>query len=157
MTHTAGTRSFWGWGDEGRGLDEGARANLKAMLGMRLGGASFAELRPPSIEDARMPPPRIAPPASLEAIVSQAPRDRASHTYGKAFRDVVRGLAGDFSPAPDAVAFPRSEAEVAAILDWCGAHRIQAIPFGGGSSTVAGVEARRPAGQAAVSIDMGRM
>jgi alkyldihydroxyacetonephosphate synthase len=157
MTHGAGTRSFWGWGDEGRGLDAGARDNLKTMLGMRLGAATFAEIAPPRIEDVRMPAPRLAPPPSLEAIVSRDARDRASHTYGKAFRDVVRGLAGDFSPAPDAVAFPRSEAEVAAILDWCGAHHIQAIPYGGGSSTVGGVEARRPPEQGAVSIDMGPM
>jgi alkyldihydroxyacetonephosphate synthase len=66
----------------------------------------------------------------------------------------VRALRGDFAPAPDFVATPRNETEVAAVLDWCGANDVAAIPYGGGSSVVGGVEARvqdRYAG--AVSLD----
>jgi alkyldihydroxyacetonephosphate synthase len=40
------------------------------------------------------------------------------------------------------VAYPRDEAEVAAVLDWCAGARIACIPYGGGSSVVGGVEAR---------------
>ena len=40
------------------------------------------------------------------------------HTYGKAFRDVVRALTGDFSPAPDAVAYPKNEQDIERILAW---------------------------------------
>jgi alkyldihydroxyacetonephosphate synthase len=150
-------RSFWGWGDEGGGLDADQRDALKAVMAARLGLGSFADLAPPRIEDVRLPAPRIAPPASLAAIVSQVPRDRAAHTYGKSYRDVMRGLAGDFSAAPAAVAFPSSEDEVAAVLDWCGGAGLAAIPFGGGTSTVGGVEARDLGGRGAVSIDLGRM
>jgi alkyldihydroxyacetonephosphate synthase len=150
-------RSFWGWGDEGKGLDASEREAVRVLIGMRLGVPSQPEIAPPSLDSIRLPAPRVSPPASLAAILSQSPRDRAGHTYGKAYRDVVRGLAGDFAPAPDAVAFPRTEAEVAAVLAWCDEHGLWAVPYGGGSSTVGGVEARRPEGQGAVSIDLSRL
>src|SRR4051812_47932898 len=117
-----GRRSFWGWGDEGKGVDAALRDNLKGLLGMRLGASAFAEILPPRLDDLRLPSPRWSPPSSLADLVSQDTRERAAHTYGKSFRDIVRGLAGDFSPAPDAVAFPKSEADVARILDYCGEH-----------------------------------
>ncbi len=151
---TPPTRCFWGWGDEGRGLDAAERDGVKMLLGMRLGVSELTELAPPALDAIQLPPPRVAPPPSLASIVSQAPRDRAGHTYGKAYRDIVRGLAGDFSPAPDAVAYPRTEAEVTAVLDWCDARDLSAVPYGGGSSAVGGVEARRDAGRGAVSIDL---
>jgi alkyldihydroxyacetonephosphate synthase len=148
-------RSFWGWGAEGQGLDADEREGIKALIGMRLGVSGLAEIAPPSLDAIRLPPPRPAPPPpSLASIVSQAPRDRASHTYGKAFRDIVRGLAGDFSPAPDAVAYPKSEADVAAVLAFCDERDLMAIPYGGGSSAVGGVEARRDEGRGAISIDL---
>ncbi|MER3452733.1 MAG: FAD-binding oxidoreductase, partial [Acidimicrobiia bacterium] len=106
----------------------------------------------PRIEDVTLPPPRIDPPAPLAAICSTDPYERASHTYGKSFRDVVRGFAGDFSAAPSFVAFPSDETEVAAVLDWCSSVRVPAVPYGGGSSVVGGVEC-----PGAVSIDLTRM
>jgi alkyldihydroxyacetonephosphate synthase len=97
-------------------------------------------------------------PSPVASIVSTARRDRASHTYGKAYRDVMRGLAGDFASAPDAVAFPKSEADLVAVLAWCDERGHAAIPFGGGSSTVGGVEPRRGAAigdeRIAISIDL---
>jgi alkyldihydroxyacetonephosphate synthase len=71
---------------------------------------------------------------------------------------VVRALRRRFEPAPDWVAFPRDESEVAAVLDWCTSTRLACIPYGGGSSVVGGVEARVGDGYAgAVSLDLGRL
>ena len=148
------TRSFWGWGNDEARIDADELAAVKALVEMALGVPCPAALAPPALDAVRLPPVRVAPPAALKAIVSQAPRDRAAHTYGKAYRDIVRGLAGDFAAAPDAVAYPRSEAEVTAVLAWCDARDLAAIPYGGGSSTVGGVEARRDEGRGAVSIDL---
>jgi hypothetical protein len=39
-----------------------------------------------------------------------------AHTYGKSFPDCVRGLIGDYGNAPEVVAYPRTEKEVAAVL-----------------------------------------
>jgi alkyldihydroxyacetonephosphate synthase len=148
------TRSFWGWGHEEEALGPSEREAVEALIGARLGVSGLAAMAPPSLDAIRLPPARVSPPPSLAAIVSQARRDRTSHTYGKAYRDVVRGLAGDFSAAPDLVAFPRSEAEVAAVLAFCDERGLWAIPYGGGSSAVGGVEARRDEGRGAVSIDL---
>jgi alkyldihydroxyacetonephosphate synthase len=127
------------------------------MVEARLGVSLLAALTPPRLEDVRLPPPRAAPPAALAAFVSQAPYDRAGHTYGKAFRDVARALGGDFGAAPAAVAYPRDEAEIEAVLTWCDQAGLAAIPYGGGTSTVGGVEARGLEGRGAVSIDLARL
>jgi alkyldihydroxyacetonephosphate synthase len=55
---------------------------------------------------------------------------------------VVRALRGEYPLPPDAVAYPDSEQQVSALLDWCSEQRLAAIPFGGGSSVVGGVEPR---------------
>ena len=62
------------------------------------------------------------------------------HAYGKSYRDLVRSLRGEFPHPPDIVAFPRSEADVLALLEWCFESGAAAIPYGGGTSVVGGVE-----------------
>lgn len=153
MAMTARRRSFWGWGWEDEALSGEQLAALARAVSARLG----VEVRPrpaPRIEEvaATLPAPRVRPPAALAAICSTDPYDRASHTYGKSFRDVVRGFEGDFSAAPSFVAFPRDEADVVALLDWCSSEGVPAVPYGGGSSVVGGVECA-----GAVSIDLGRL
>src|SRR5262245_48140531 len=134
-------RKFWGWGNEGSGPNEEQSVGIAKTLGERFGVA--VELAPePRLADVALPAPRVAPPPGLADRCATDPHARASHTYGKSFRDIVRGARGDFAPAPDFVAHPRDEADVAALLDWCGEHRVAAIPYGGGSSVVGGVEAR---------------
>ncbi len=152
---TTPRRSFWGWGNEDGGLDEAEREALKLMMGARLGVADLAELAAPRLEDLRLPEPRFTAPSSLAAILAQDRYERAAHTYGKAFRDVVRGLEGDFTAAPDAVALPKDEEDLRRVLAFCEERSLAAIPYGGGSSVVGGVEARvdgRFGG--AVSIDL---
>ncbi|MEY2476373.1 MAG: alkyldihydroxyacetonephosphate synthase [Actinomycetota bacterium] len=148
---TTRTRSFWGWGYEGEGptteQTKGIAAGLSARFGRELTVAD-----PPRLEDVTLPPSRLVPPDALVAICSTDAFDRAGHTYGKAYRDVVRGFQGDFSAAPDVVAFPTSEDEVAALLDWCGSIDVPATPYGGGSSVVGGVECA-----GAVCIDLSRL
>jgi alkyldihydroxyacetonephosphate synthase len=151
-------RRFWGWGWEDAGpTDDHARA-IGDLLATRFACGVPTLAPPPALDAIDLPPPRLSPPASLAGLCSQAPYDRAGHTYGKSFRDVVRGLAGDFRRAPDVVAAPTTEAEITALLDWCAGARAVAIPYGGGSSVVGGVEA--PAGgdhAGVVSIDLGRL
>jgi alkyldihydroxyacetonephosphate synthase len=150
-------RKFWGWGNEGDGPNEEQSRGIARTLAERFGVA--VELAPePRIEDIDLPAPRVTPPRGLAASCSSDPHARASHTYGKSYRDIVRGARGDFASAPDFAAFPRDEAEVAALLDWCGERGVAAIPYGGGSSVVGGVEANVGPGYAgAVSIDLRRL
>lgn len=151
-------RSFWGWGYEDEAIEAGHAEAIADLLAARF-GVDRPTVRPaPKITDIRLPASRIAAPSSLCEIVSTDPHERASHAYGKAFRDIVRGFHGDFSAAPDVVAFPRSEADVVAVLDWCAEVRAAAIPYGGGSSVCGGVEARVSGSyRGAVSIDLSRL
>ena len=148
------TRSFWGWGDEEAALGAEELEALGAFAAARLGVTGLTLAPAPRIEDLRLPASRFTPSGSLAALFSVDPRDRALHTHGRAFRDIVRGLEGDFRSAPAAVAHPKTEDDVRRVLDLCEAEDLAVIPFGGGSSTVGGVEARgldRPA----VSLDLG--
>jgi alkyldihydroxyacetonephosphate synthase len=86
------------------------------------------------------------------------PHERARHSYGRSYRDLVRAFRREFDHAPDWVAFPEDESGVAAVLDWCGSNDVAVIPFGGGSSVVGGVEsAIGSAHSGVVSLDMTRM
>ncbi len=151
-------RKFWGWGyeDEAPGIEH--QKAIGAMLAARFGFEVGEPATAPRIGEIALRAPRVAAPSALAAIVSDRPLDRASHTYGKAYRDVVRAFRRDFSPAPDLVACPRNEEDIVRLLDWCSSARIAAIPYGGGSSVVGGVEARGLDEYAgSVSIDLGAL
>jgi alkyldihydroxyacetonephosphate synthase len=132
-------------------LSAGECADLARRVGslLPLDGTLTPVLTVPAL-----PAPRITPPAGLAPLFSTDEYDRASHTYGKAYRDVVRALRGDLANAPDLVAYPASVADVGAVLEW--AVECFIVPYGGGSSVVGGVECRdrsRPV----VSLDLTRL
>lgn len=148
-------RKFWGWGYEDESLSLDHQRAIGALLAARFGIEPPEPLAEPRIEEITLRAPRVRAPSALQDMVSSAPLERASHTYGKAFRDIVRGFRRDFSAAPDLVAFPGSEQDVVALLDWCSGARVAAIPYGGGSTVVGGVEARGLGDYAGVvSIDL---
>ena len=65
-------------------------------------------------------------------------------------------MLGDYDSAPDVVAYPGNEAEIAAVMDWAGSVGASLTPFGGGSSVCGGVE-QRSGGEryrAAVTLDL---
>ena len=150
--------SFFGWGHEGAGPDDAARARLAKSLGERFGRPDLAPAPLPRIEEIALPAPRVRPPAALSGISSEEPWERARHTYGRSYRDAVRAQRRDFAHPPDWVAFPTSEVEVADVLDHCARDGVAAIPFGGGSSVVGGVETRVDGDyRGVVTVDLGRM
>ena len=151
-------RKFWGWGYEDEGPTPEQQERIAELLAARLGVAVPRAQRAPRLEEIQLRAPRITPPPSLAALCSTTSYDRAGHTYGKSFRDIVRGFRRDFANPPDVVAFPPDEGAVAALLDWCANVGAAAIPYGGGSSVVGGVEAPHAgAYRGVVSIDLGRL
>ncbi len=146
----------FGWGREGEGISEAEERAALDRYSRLFDVDSFSEKAPPALPEIPLRPSRIAPPAALIAICSTDAYDRAAHTYGKSFRDYARGLDGDYGPAPDIVAYPRREAEVAAILDWAGSAGAAVIPFGAGSSVVGGIEPQidTTSLKGAVSLDL---
>jgi alkyldihydroxyacetonephosphate synthase len=148
-------RRFWGWGLAGEGLSEQELAGVQQLL-QRLGGAGPA-LPEPRLSEYPLRPSRGTVPPALAVIVSSRPYDRLTHCYGKSYADVARMWMRHVPDAPDWVAFPRDEAEIAALLDWAGRDGIAVIPFGGGTSVVGGVEAAVGPGYAAtLSLDLER-
>src|SRR5439155_10458313 len=133
-------------------------SNLATAVAARLNVADLEVREPPSLGDLDLRAPRITPPAALAPICSTDQYDRAGHTYGKSFRDVVRAFHGHLPGPPDVVAFPRHEDDVVDLLDWCGDNDVAAIPYGGGSSVVGGVEgAVGDDYDGVISIDLGTM
>ena len=107
------------------------------------------------LEAIELPPPRVEPPPSLSHLFRSDPYERVSHALGRGYRDVVRGFRGLISEPPDLVAHPGDEREVEAVLAWCAEERLAAIPYGGGTSVVGGVEPRiGDAYPGAVTIDL---
>lgn len=155
---SARRRKFWGWGYEGGGPSEEQERGIAQALAARFGTALPAPIPVPRVEELSLRAPRVAPPGPLAAICTSDPEERAGHAYGKSFRDVVRALRRDYGNPPDLVAYPRDEAEVAALLDWCGSADLVAIPYGGGSSVVGGVEPpAATARRGVVTIDLSRL
>jgi len=154
----AGRRSFWGWGEVGKGPDPRQQQGIVKTLAARFESPDLSLAPEPRIEDLALRAPRVTPPRALAPLASDDPEIRAGHHYGKSYRDVVRGARGQFPCPPDWVAFPRDEADVSALLDWCGGDRISVVPYGGGSSVVGGVETRDDAdATGCVSLDLSRL
>jgi len=147
---------FYGWGYENTGLDDAERAHLFRFVAEKLGvDARLAS--PPEEAEIALRAPRIAPPAGLQGVLTAAPYERLLHTYGKSYPETVRAFGRDFANAPDLVALPADESEIAAVLDWANGAKVAVIPFGGGSSVVGGVEPAIGEDFAgAVSLDMRR-
>ena len=134
-------RSYWAWGYEDRFPDHAARRALGEQVGALLGTGPLEPREPKAFAELTMPAPRFEAPAELAAIATTDRRERALHTYGRAYRDLVRGFRGDFGGAPDLVLFPEREEDVTRALEWASRARVAIVPFGGGTSVVGGVEA----------------
>ncbi|MET7870905.1 FAD-binding oxidoreductase [Streptomyces cyaneofuscatus] len=147
---SAPARSWWGWGALDQALPDAECASLAALVP----GAAESALPVPSIASLELPAVRVSAPAALAHLVSSAPADRAAHTYGKAFRDVVRALYGDMAAAPDLVARPREERDVVDLLDWAAGADVAVVPYGAGSSVVGGVEYRAGDHSGVLSLDL---
>ncbi|MCH7478472.1 MAG: FAD-binding oxidoreductase [SAR324 cluster bacterium] len=148
-------RKFWGWGVTEGDLSAADKEKLRKETAARFGLGELTLDPPPKIEELNLRAPRVKPPDALAEICTTDPEERAGHTLGKGIRDIIRALQREFRHPPDFVAFPRSEAEVTSLLDWCSERNVAAIPYGGGSSVVGGIEPNVGEGFAGViSLDL---
>ena len=145
-------RSFWTWGYVSDEPDFAARSEAARKLSARLG----AVVDPPPVPDIdtiELRASRVSIPAKLQAWVNDDHVDRLVHTYGGHPLELLAALRGEFINPPDAVAHPRTEDELEATLAWCDAHGHTAIPYGGGTSVVWGVNVPSQC-DGAVTIDL---
>lgn len=146
-------RSFWAWGLESDEPTPEQRLQAAERISKRY-GVTVDPPPVPTIDRVNLRASRVQPPPALAAFSTTDPHDRAGHSYGKSYRDVVRAFRCEFPNPPDFVAYPRTEAEVSATLEWCSDNNVVAIPYGGGSSVVAGVEPPTDDSRPSVSIDL---
>jgi alkyldihydroxyacetonephosphate synthase len=149
-------RKHWGWGYED---EQPSREEVRAAaagLAAHLGFPPVEVESPVGLDALELSPPRVVAPSALAPICSSDTHARASHALGKSYCDVVRGFRGQFSHPPDFVACPRDETDIERLLEWCSAERVAAIPYGGGTSVVGGVQPDVDASyNGAISIDLG--
>ena len=111
------------------------------------------------------PPPSTLPEDLLDGLravvgaehVLLDDQTRRLRTRGKSTPDLLRIRAGDAGDAPDAVLLPASHEEVRAVLDVCAIHRVAVVPFGGGTSVVGGLAARRNGLDGVIALDLRRL
>jgi alkyldihydroxyacetonephosphate synthase len=145
----------WGWGYEDEQLTPEQTRAAAAAIRQRLGFGSEEPGQPVPLGSVSLPPSRLKVPSSLAEICWTDDYERCLHAYGRSYADIVRAFRGRFEHPPDVVALPRSEREVAELLEWAGTAGAAVIPFGGGTSVVGGVEPRVGDGYAGVvTVDL---
>lgn len=146
--------SLWAWGWADREPTDERLDKLAALVEGMLGFPERPRIAPADPEEVDLADPRVEPPGLGEPEVTADRRARLLHTYGKAYRDVLRNHRGVFDPAPDLVARPTDEPGVRALVDWAHEEGVAVVPFGGGTSVVAGLEADGDGYEGVVSLDL---
>lgn len=151
----SGKRKYWGWGNVDVVIDASLIRKYKQMLMAMFQVKETEQIAPVSIEDLVLRGSRFELPNTLKQICSAGVYDRASHSYGKSFRDICRGLCGIFDNPPDYVAYPKDESDITSLIDFATAEGISLIPYGGGSSVTGGVEpTESDVYRGTISVDM---
>lgn len=149
------TRNPLGWGYVEDALDEARRKRLLEAMRSFLGDKVAALRPPPEAPDIKLSAPRISPPTSLTSFVTTNHGARLLHAVGRSFRDLAALRTDAIIPAPDVVATPADENQLAQVLAWAGDKRLAVIPYGGGSSVVGGVNPEKLEDwRAAVTVDL---
>jgi alkyldihydroxyacetonephosphate synthase len=133
-------KKFYAWGYADEDLSEEEIKLWEAGLARRYGLTGFDATLPPKPSEITLRAARVAVPSALQPIVRTDHLTRLEHSYGKAWFDTCRMLMRSVPNPPDAVAFPESEQDIIRVLDWCDQVEAKAIPYGGGSSVVRGIE-----------------
>ncbi len=148
-------RKFFGWGYEDEAVAPDELAWFEKAWADLFKVARFDVTPAPTEADITLRAPRVAPPASLRPVCTTDKYERLFHSYGRSVTDIARMLCRDFSNPPDVVAIPRTERDIIELMDWCTSAAIAAVPFGGGSSVVGGVNPPRDDRyRGVVSIDL---
>ena len=152
---------WWGWGADS------VRASLShspATLDYLRSRLAIERLEEPSalrLESVTLPASRLDESVRqrLAAIVGTEncrydQRERVLHSAGKGYKDLLRLRRLALDKATDVVVYPRSEAEVGAVLACCRELRLAVVPFGGGSSVVGGLEPETGEQRLVVTLDL---
>ena len=133
-------RKFWGWGYEDQGPNPEQQKRMAERMAKRFG---LGPLKSAAAEGKRPEPARAACQAARVARGDLLDRDATSvpvTATARAPAIFVRAFRRYYPNPLDLVAFPRDEKELMRVLEWCDGANFAAVPYGGGSSVVGGVE-----------------
>ncbi len=143
-------RRWNGWGDDT--IASSLRPELLQFLHAVVGPG----VARPDISQADAVAAVPASRAVAHELLDLDPNARLVVARGQSFPDWVEWRFGLQGPCPDAVARPRSEAEVRALVDLAGERGLQLIPYGGGTSVV-GHLTPQSSDVPVVTVDMRRL
>jgi alkyldihydroxyacetonephosphate synthase len=152
---------WWGWGEEDETFPlpdpEGFWAYVRQRLGEtgespRIDSLEAVDVRPSRLEGRDLEALRRA--ASEGAVATDAVA-RAVYSSGKGYCDMLRLRRGEVPNPTDAVVWPETEEQVAAILDLAAGRGIAVVPFGGGTSVVGGLQPARD--RPCITLHLGRL
>lgn len=156
---------WWGWGLDDitfRYDNKPAFAPLaRNKIGVDLDSKQPVE---PQLSDVEVPESRLPAPAR-EALVAVVGADnvlddveyRVVHSFGRSLPDLFRARNGHFERLVDAIVYPASEDEVAAVLRLVLEHDLVLIPYGGGSSISGSVTPDVDEQRPILTMNLGRM
>ena len=145
------------WGDPAAAapLPEATRGLVELALGVH---------DTPAVAGAPVPPSQVAPEVLAELVELLGPANvltdddvRRVRTRGKSTPDLLKARKGDLTDAPDVVVRPATHDDVAAVIAAAVRHHLAVVPFGGGTSVVGGLVARREGYAGVLSLDLIRM
>ncbi len=99
----------------------------------------------------------LAPFQQAGCDVGLTPEDRAFHTRGDSYRDLLDLRAGRLDPTPDAIVYPKDAAACQRAVEIAGKAGLAVVPFGGGTSVVGGVTPLKGAHRGVIVIDTTRL
>ena len=86
----------WGWGYEDEQLSESDVRAAATAIADRLGFGSTEPEHPVPLSEVRLPAPRLQAPDELAGFCHADTYERALHTYGRSYRDLIRAFRGRF-------------------------------------------------------------
>jgi alkyldihydroxyacetonephosphate synthase len=147
---SVGGRRWNGWGLGGERFPVAMAA--RAWLSERIGDGTPL----PMIDKADVTVPAARPLPGLPCELARDRGARLRYACGLSLPDLLALRTGAMAAFPDAVAFPASPAEVAALVHAADATGVALIPRGGGTSVVGGVTVR-PLAKPTVVLSLERL
>ncbi|HIY23175.1 MAG TPA: FAD-binding oxidoreductase [Candidatus Brachybacterium merdigallinarum] len=157
---------WWGWGLDDVTFNWRNKPGFQPLAKEKIGLDLFEMEEPtePLLTDFEVPASRLSA-AQREALVAVLGEDnlrdddefRVVHSFGRSLPDLFRARHGDFTRIVDAVVYPGTEEDVAAVLRLALEQDLVLIPYGGGSNISGSVTPDAAEQRPTLSLNMGRM
>lgn len=154
---------WWGWGEEGVFFNYLNKPGFAPFVRRAL----HIDLRPRQVDtipfDANTVPDSELPEGLRSALTEATDADlvttdaheRVVHGHGSSVTELLHVSRGDYGRLPEVVVYPRTDAEVAAVLAAAVDHDAVVVPYGGGTNISRSLELDRNERRPIISLDTG--